>query len=72
MTESWEEWLIPQMIESRSKIILTSWNIGPKPQDEIPQGYMRSSVFRLKKKSMTQVYKPTSRLGRYLGVLVDH
>lgn len=60
MTESWEEQLIPQMIESRFKIILTSYNTGPKPQDEIPQGYMQSSVFR-KTKSMAQVYKPSFR-----------
>lgn len=59
------------MIESRFKIILTSYNIGPKPQDEMPQGYMQSSVFGLKKKingTSTQASRPE----KYVGVLVDH
>ena len=50
-----------QMIESRFKIILTSCNNGPKPQDEIPQVNMQSPVFGLKKKSVVQVYKPSFR-----------
>lgn len=40
---------MPQMIESRFKIILTSCNNGPKPQDEIPQVDMQSPVFGLEK-----------------------
>lgn len=49
---------IANLISPRFKIILTSYNNGPKPQDEIPQVYMQSPVFGLKKKSVAQVYKP--------------